>query len=84
MGNMQLPIRRFLAPSLLILLSCCGSGVADGQTFTVEAMGGSAYNFPTPLTVSQSGYPDIVLGPLRHKAVRSLLSLLLVAGQFLE
>ncbi len=56
---MRLPIKRFLAPSLFILLSCCGNGVAQAQTFTVEAMGGSAYNFPTPLTVSQSGYPDI-------------------------
>jgi len=59
MDTMQLPIRRFLAPSLLILLSCCWSGVARAQTFTVEAMGGSAYNFPTPLTVSQAGYPVI-------------------------
>ena len=56
---MRLPIKPFLAPSLFILLSCCGNGVAQAQTFTVEAMGGSAYNFPTPLTVSQSGYPDI-------------------------
>jgi hypothetical protein len=32
---------------------------AYAQRFTFEGFGGSAYNVPTPLTVSQSGYPDI-------------------------
>ena len=31
------------------------------QVFSFEVMGGSAYNLPTPLTVRQSGYPDIYL-----------------------
>ena len=42
-----------------VVLSCCWSGAAHAQRFTVEALGGTAYNLPTPLTVSQSGYPDI-------------------------
>jgi hypothetical protein len=31
------------------------------QTFSLEIMSGSAFNFPTPLTVRQAGYPDINL-----------------------
>jgi hypothetical protein len=33
--------------------------MAYAQGFTFEAMSGSALNLPTPLTVSQNGYPDI-------------------------
>ncbi len=56
---MHVPARRLL--TLCILLSCTSTAMAGAQTFTFEAMGGSAYNFPTPLTVSQAGYPDIRL-----------------------
>lgn len=58
---------RFLIPlrwSLLFLLAAGGlfiSAPAPGEDFTLEVMGGDAYNFPTPLTVSQAGYPDIQL-----------------------
>jgi hypothetical protein len=31
------------------------------ETFSLELLPGSAYNFPTPLTVRQAGYPDINL-----------------------
>jgi hypothetical protein len=58
---MRLPIRRLLVPCVSILLSCCANRVADAQGFTFEAMSGSALNVPTPLTVSQNGYPDIRL-----------------------
>src|SRR5215471_13635694 len=58
-NNMPAWMRRLLVPALWILLSWCGSGEAHAQTFTFEAMGGSAYNVPTPLTVSQTGYPEI-------------------------
>ncbi|HTC21105.1 MAG TPA: hypothetical protein VK859_09670 [bacterium] len=34
---------------------------APAQTLSLELMAGSAYNFPTPLTVHQAGYPDIHL-----------------------
>jgi hypothetical protein len=56
---MRVLFRRGLIPSLWILLSWWGTGTAHAQTFTFEAMSGSAYNVPTPLTVRQSGYPDI-------------------------
>jgi hypothetical protein len=32
---------------------------AAAQTITLEAMGGSAYNVPTPLTIHQASFPDI-------------------------
>lgn len=56
---MRAAVRRFLAPCLWILPFCFGSGAVQAQRFTFEAMGGSAYNLPTPLTVRQTGYPDI-------------------------
>jgi hypothetical protein len=34
---------------------------AGAEGFSVEVMTGTAYNFPTPLTVHQAGYPDIQL-----------------------
>ena len=56
---MDVAIRRILTLSLSILLCCVANGVAEAQSFSVEALTGSAYNLPTPLTVRQSGYPDI-------------------------
>lgn len=56
---MRPAILRSFAPCVLILPFCLVSGVARAQTFTFEAMSGSAYNVPTPLTVQQSGYPEI-------------------------
>lgn len=56
---MRLSVRRSLVASLSILLSYCWAGEANAQTFTFEALGGSAYNLPTPLTVRQTGYPDL-------------------------
>jgi hypothetical protein len=32
---------------------------ASAQTFQLDLMGGTAYNVPTPLTIRQSGFPDI-------------------------
>lgn len=32
---------------------------ADAQRLSIDLMGGSAYNIPTPLTIRQDGYPDI-------------------------
>lgn len=46
---------RSLAGLLMVLATT--SLCAQGLTF--EFMGGSAYNFPTPLTVHQAGYPDV-------------------------
>ncbi len=56
---MRLPIQRVLALFIAVLLFCSWSREAAAQTFTFEALGGSAYNVPTPLTVRQTGYPDI-------------------------
>jgi hypothetical protein len=56
---MRPAFRRLLALTISILPFCFASGVAQAQRFTFEAMGGSAYNMPTPLTVRQTGYPDI-------------------------
>jgi hypothetical protein len=52
-------VRRSPVPCLLILLSCCVVSPVGAQTFTFEALGGSAYNLPTPLTVQQNGFPDL-------------------------
>jgi hypothetical protein len=46
--------------SLLLLVTPGGRGLT-AQSLSIEAMGGTAYNFPTPLTVRQSGFPDIHL-----------------------
>ena len=43
--------------ALLLMLATPASSQA--QTVTVDFMGGTAYNVPTPLTIQQSGYPDI-------------------------
>jgi hypothetical protein len=32
---------------------------AAAQTFQLDLMGGTAYNVPTPLTIRQTGFPDI-------------------------
>jgi hypothetical protein len=46
--------------SIAIALLGLGAGCCAGaQTLSVELMTGSAYNFPTPLAVHQSGYPEI-------------------------
>ena len=46
-----------LAGALLI----AGTGTTQAQTFSFEAFAGSALNVPMPLTVHQTGYPDIHL-----------------------
>lgn len=43
------------------LVWCAAAGDVLAQRFSFEALTGSAYNLPTPLTVRQSGYPDIRL-----------------------
>lgn len=39
---------------------------AQADTVTVEVMGGSAVNLPSPLTVRQNGFPDIRLSGARY------------------
>jgi len=36
-----------------------GAAPARSQTLSLEFMGGDAYNFPTPLSIQQAGYPDL-------------------------
>ncbi len=45
----------------LFFLALMGTPSLGAQTFSLEFLPGSAYNFPTPLTVRQTGYPDIHL-----------------------
>jgi hypothetical protein len=45
--------------SLLLVLACAVPSQA--QSVTVDLMGGTAYNVPTPLTIQQAGFPDIHL-----------------------
>ncbi len=52
---------RLAAGLALLGAGCAVAGPCAAQTIAVELMTGSAYNFPTPLTVHQSGYPDINL-----------------------
>jgi hypothetical protein len=40
---------------------------ASADTLTVEVMGGSAFNLPSPLTVRQHGFPDIRVSPARYE-----------------
>jgi len=49
----------FLITAALVSLLVMTSDPLRAQTISLEIMGGSAYNLPTPLTVHQSGYPDI-------------------------
>jgi hypothetical protein len=42
-----------------VLLVGAGAGTARAQRLTFEALGGGAYNAPVPLTVRQTGFPDI-------------------------
>jgi hypothetical protein len=44
---------------VLLLLGC--PAPARSQSVTVDLMGGTAYNVPTPLTIQQTGFPDIHL-----------------------
>ena len=48
----------FLSLGICISLAFAVTPVT-AETLSFEFMGGDAYNFPTPLTVHQSGYPDI-------------------------
>ncbi|HEY6358217.1 MAG TPA: hypothetical protein VIX35_08225 [Vicinamibacterales bacterium] len=48
----------------LVLATLAGPAAAGAQTafdpsVTIELMGGTAYNAPTPLTIQQTGFPDI-------------------------
>jgi hypothetical protein len=52
-------VPRAAARAVAALLACGAGPLARAQTLAVELMTGSAYNFPTPLTVHQSGYPDL-------------------------
>ncbi len=54
-------IQRLVWVALLFSLVLTGVSSSQAQVFSLELMPGSAYNFPTPLTVRQSGYPDIHL-----------------------
>ncbi len=47
----------FLFTLVLALMPLIGSSRAED--LTLELMGGSAYNFPTPLLVKQGGYPNL-------------------------
>jgi hypothetical protein len=55
-------------PLVLALLFSCGaaSTLSAQQRFSFEVFGGSAYNVPTPLTVEQTGFPDIRVGAARY------------------
>jgi hypothetical protein len=44
---------------VLLVLACPTASRAQGVT--VDVMGGTAYNVPTPLTIQQAGFPDIHL-----------------------
>ena len=52
-------MRRLIIAIACWLLLCGRNDVLHAQRFTFEALTGSAYNVPTPLTVSQDGYPDL-------------------------
>ena len=54
-------IRRLAWATLLFLPVLTGTAPSRAQVFSLDLMAGSAYNFPTPLTVRQAGYPDINL-----------------------
>ncbi len=55
-------IPRLWLVSLLFLAALLAlAAPLRAQAFSLELMTGSAYNFPTPLTVHQAGYPDISL-----------------------
>ena len=54
-------MRNPIGPGLvrgLFLWTLFAAASALAQNFTFEFMSGDAYNFPTPLTVHQAGYPD--------------------------
>lgn len=46
----------FLAALFAWLLA---PGFVSGGSLTLEVMGGSAFNFPSPLSIHQDGYPDL-------------------------
>ena len=58
---MRLTVRRLAFLALGSSLFCTMGSVTYAQSFSFELLGGSAYNFPMPLTVHQAGYPDIQL-----------------------
>jgi hypothetical protein len=45
-----------LAALMLIIAT---SSLVSAQTVSIDLMGGTAYNLPTPLTIRQAGFPDI-------------------------
>ena len=47
-----------LFPAVFLFLAG-GTSLVRAETFTLELMAGTAYNFPTPLTIHQNGYPDL-------------------------
>lgn len=51
---------------LVILLILLSNVIIAQKKFTFELYGGATYNIPLPLTISQSGYPDIKLSGARY------------------
>lgn len=51
--------RRILQIIWAVLLAIASPRLAHAQSVTVEVMGGTALNVPTPLTIRQNGFPDI-------------------------
>jgi hypothetical protein len=56
---MRLKTRRGTSWLLAFALWCDAAASASAQRFSFELFGGSAYNVPTPLTIAQTGFPDI-------------------------
>jgi len=48
-----------MAVLAMALIGTLGARTAHAQRLTLEALGGGAYNVPVPLTVRQTGFPDI-------------------------
>ena len=53
--------RALVAVGSALLLMLARPTPSRAQSVTVDVMGGTAYNVPTPLTIQQTGFPDIHL-----------------------
>src|SRR5579864_4744429 len=53
--------KMFVAVGASLLMVLASPTPSRAQSVTVDLMGGSAYNVPTPLTIQQAGFPDIRL-----------------------
>jgi hypothetical protein len=61
LDSFEVPRKVARIVGVTLVAAVAGASPARAQSLTVDLLFGSAFNIPTPLTISQAGFPDIRL-----------------------